>query len=169
MVVSCILPSSASKLETGGAMTKHPTEPTRDVVIRDAGMRVVVEFPSDARFGSEAAVVAIRLEPEDGEPFEPARLAPELGVYVERARAKLAQNQSERVAALETLGEIGGKRRGHPPEFYENVARQYEDIVSGGTQSPVGDLADANGVKISAASRWLKEARDRKFIAEVKP
>lgn len=53
----------------------------------------------------------------------------------------------------------------YPDSFYRSVAKQYERLVAAGNRSPAMQLASVNGVPVSTAHRWVKEARARGFLA----
>ena len=58
--------------------------------------------------------------------------------------------------------------RGYPDAFYEAVASAYRQLVATSSR-PVGDLAAANGVPVTTAQRWVKEARRRGLLAPGRP
>jgi hypothetical protein len=62
----------------------------------------------------------------------------------------------------------GGRRRGRPDEFYRDVARTYRESAQTSPR-PVWDLADAHGVPLTTAHRWVKEARRRGFLPPGQP
>jgi hypothetical protein len=47
--------------------------------------------------------------------------------------------------------------------FYKRVADVYRELV-GWTNRPAVELAEANGVPVTTAHRWVKEARRRGFL-----
>ncbi len=53
--------------------------------------------------------------------------------------------------------------RPYPDAFFEEVADAYRSQV-GYWHNPVGRIADANGVPLSRAQRWIREARRRGFL-----
>lgn len=50
-----------------------------------------------------------------------------------------------------------------PPKFYEEVARAYRELAAEGNR-PAVELAEANGVPLSTAHRWVKRARELGFL-----
>src|SRR6478735_6281918 len=52
---------------------------------------------------------------------------------------------------------------GYPDEFYEAIARAYRLLAADSTR-PVVDIAEANGVPVTTAQRWVKEARRRDLL-----
>ena len=67
-------------------------------------------------------------------------------------------------AAAMALREISGPGRGLTDEFYQRIAEEYAAFVDGGEPHPVKALGEIHHVTISAASRWIKEARRRDYI-----
>ncbi len=59
-------------------------------------------------------------------------------------------------------------RRGRPDSFYRDVARAYLDLAQSSTR-PAGELAETNGVPVTTAHRWIKEARRRGFLPPGRP
>jgi hypothetical protein len=58
--------------------------------------------------------------------------------------------------------------RGYPDAFYAAVASAYRALATSSPR-PVADLADANGVPVTTAQRWVKEARRRGLLAPGPP
>jgi hypothetical protein len=58
--------------------------------------------------------------------------------------------------------------RGYPDAFYDAVASAYRHLAAT-THRPVAALATANGVPVSTAQRWVKEARRRRLLAPGRP
>ena len=50
--------------------------------------------------------------------------------------------------------------------FYRTIATTYESLVAEGEPHPVKALSENNHVTISAASRWVNEARQRGYLPE---
>lgn len=50
-----------------------------------------------------------------------------------------------------------------PPKFYQEVARAYLELAVEGNR-PAVELAEANGVPLSTAHRWVKRARELGFL-----
>ncbi len=61
-----------------------------------------------------------------------------------------------------------GARRGRPDSFYQAVAHTYLDLAQASTR-PAAELAEANGVPVTTAHRWIKEARRRRFLPPGRP
>ncbi|HET6953861.1 MAG TPA: hypothetical protein VFI47_26085 [Acidimicrobiales bacterium] len=58
--------------------------------------------------------------------------------------------------------------RGYPDAFYGAVALAYRHLAAA-TARPVAQLAAANGVPVTTAQRWVKEARRRGLLAPGRP
>lgn len=149
-------------------------------VVSYRGMKVLLRFAPGDLFG-EGDVQEIRICP-DTEPLEPLvvrRIVPQaelLLAFARNAMRLLAPpdadgrfNVEERwatwQASLEALREVGRTRRGLSDRFYRTIADQYTTLVAEGSPSPVKTLGEIHHVTISAASRWLKEARSRGYVA----
>jgi hypothetical protein len=50
-----------------------------------------------------------------------------------------------------------------PDRFYKQVAAVYTQLAAHGNR-PAADLAEANGVPLTTAHRWVREARRRGFL-----
>lgn len=59
-------------------------------------------------------------------------------------------------------------RRGRPDTFYERVAHEYLRLAQTSPR-PATDLAEAHGVPVTTAHRWIKEARRRRFLPPGRP
>ena len=59
---------------------------------------------------------------------------------------------------------MGTPGRGLGPDFYRAIGEHYNALVAEGERHPVKTLGEIHHVTISAASRWLKEARRRGFL-----
>jgi hypothetical protein len=62
----------------------------------------------------------------------------------------------------------GGGRRGRPEGFYAEVAHVYRHLAQESSR-PAAELADARGVPVTTAHRWIKEARRRGFLPPGRP
>jgi hypothetical protein len=58
--------------------------------------------------------------------------------------------------------------RGYPDAFYDAVASAYRALATSSPR-PVAELAAANGVPVTTAQRWVKEARRRGLLAPGRP
>ena len=122
-------------------------------------------FAPDDFFG-EGPLQELRLLP-DAEELKPRilrRFAPQAELYLAYARAGMRMEDVQAAAAA--LREAGGPGRGHGGEFYRKIATNYRALTAEGEPHPVKALAEIHHVSISAASRWITEARRRGYIAE---
>lgn len=85
-------------------------------------------------------------------------------VLVEHARASIAGRKGDSTAAVRALRAAGRTARGLGDQHYQLVAEQYVTLVKNGERAPIKALAALNHVTISAASRWVKEARRRGYL-----
>ena len=60
---------------------------------------------------------------------------------------------------LRLFGQISGPGRGLTDEFFKTIAEEYQAFVDEGEPHPVKAIGENHHVTISAASRWIKEAR----------
>jgi hypothetical protein len=58
--------------------------------------------------------------------------------------------------------------RGYPDAFYDAIASSYRYLAATSPR-PVAELAEANGVPVTTAQRWVKEARRRRLLAPGRP
>jgi hypothetical protein len=54
--------------------------------------------------------------------------------------------------------------QGYPDAFYDAIASTYRHLA-GVSPRPVVDIAEANGVPVTTAQRWVKEARRRGLLS----
>jgi hypothetical protein len=102
--------------------------------------------------------------------------APDAELYLAYARAamrifRIEETEEGRRGKWENLAgaagalrEIAGPGRGLSDEFYRKIAMQYRALEDEGERYPIKALGERNHVTISAASRWVKEARRRGLI-----
>jgi hypothetical protein len=153
----------------GGLKPEFPNGPPT-VVITDRGCQLVLRFAAGDVMG-EGPVQELRLLP-DTETLEPKvlrRFAPQADLYLAYARSAMRifkEGAEDYRAAAQALRDVQGPGRGLSPEFYRLVAKTYDALIAGGEQHPVKALSEKHHVTISAASRWLKEARRRGLIQE---
>lgn len=155
--------------ELDGLLNGPPT-----VVITHRGCRLVLRFaPGDV--SGEGPVQELRLLP-DIDKLEPRvlrRFAPRAEVYLAYARAAMRifdvsreTRRDDFLNAAETLRTIGGPGRGLSDQFYRNVAEHHATLIDEGEPHPIKTIGEAHNATISAASRWVKEARRRGYIRE---
>lgn len=146
------------------------------VVVTHRGYKLVLRFaPGD--FMGEGLVQELRLLPDKSKlaPRLLRQFAPDAERYLAYARAAMrilgpegtpetrVENFREAAAALL---EIAGPGRGLSPEFYRQIANHYQALVAAGEPHPVKVLGEIHHKTISAASRWVTEARRRGYIKE---
>jgi hypothetical protein len=97
--------------------------------------------------------------------------APEMQEQMER-NSREPTAVEYRAAVAKHYGSVGRGRarlqvppppRAKPDVFYKRVADVYRELV-GWTNRPAVELAEANGVPVTTAHRWVKEARRRGFL-----
>lgn len=140
-------------------------------VIRHRGVRLELRFaPGDVR--GEGEIQELRLLPDVDEltPRVLRKFAPDAELYVQFARAAMrhwdpeedpATKQVRLRDAAEALRVLSGPGRGLTDEFYKRIGETYNALVAEGEPHPVKTLSEIHHVTISAASRWIKEARRR--------
>jgi hypothetical protein len=160
------------KTYPGGLGDEFPNGPPT-TVIEHRGFRFVLRF-EDGDLAGEGPVQEIRLLP-DTQPLEPGvlRLIPSSSLYFGLARRHMElfghpEWTEERWRAFreafEAFRSVAGPGRALPDGFYRLLGKQYELMVDGGEEHPVKGIADLHTVKISTASKWLKEARRRGYL-----
>ena len=159
-----------------GVEDEFPDGPP-SVVVDHRGCRLILRF-ADGDLLGEGDVQELRLLPGKTKlrPKALRQFAPDAELYLAYARhamrilepKKTAEERQEKWErfrdAAEALRQIAGPGRGLPPEFYRTIATQYQALVDEGEPHPIKALGEKNHVTISAASRWVKEARRRDLI-----
>jgi len=156
-----------------GLEDEQPSGPPT-VVITHHGCRLVLRF-ADGDFLGEGQVQELRLLP-DKENLEPRvlrRFSPQAELYLAFARSAMRifgpegtpESRRENLhGATEALRSIAGPGRGHPDGFYRVIGKHYRALVDEGEPHPVKTLGETHHVTISAASRWVKGARERGYL-----
>jgi hypothetical protein len=137
-----------------------PTDGTRDAAVRvrvgkgDDGRLHLVDLHVEGRVSAELlrAVPVGRIEATANAQLHPT--APEAPP---RARG----------AAIPVRFRTNAVR-GYPDAFYDAVASAYRHLATA-SHRPVVELAAANGVPVTTAQRWIKEARRRELLAPGRP
>jgi hypothetical protein len=137
-------------------------DPRVSVEMHDQGCTVLLFFESMAL---DAQLLEVRILP-DAPVFEPFSVMPRAGLYARYARAALAHKHGDAEAALRALRGAGATRRGLSPEFYRQIAEQYNGLIAEGVRHPVKTLAEMQHVKISTASRWITKARELDYLKD---
>ena len=100
----------------------------------------------------------------------PNQFAPEAEQYLAFARSAMRifgpegtpeEREENFRAAADVLRHIAGPGRGLSDGFYRVIASSYKALVAEGEPHPGKALGEKHHVTISAASRWLTEARRR--------
>ena len=141
-------------------------DPRLSVAIQEGGATITLFFPLETGWSGDAELLEVRLEPSNGEGFEPWRLMPRLPLYLQYARATVAHRHDDTAATLRALRALGATRRGLGDDFYALIAESYRSIVAEGEKHPVKALSEMHTADISTASRWISEARRRHFLEE---
>jgi hypothetical protein len=116
-------------------------------------------------FGANAPFLGFTvLANRELDPRSFAQLARNLGHYVEYARALVRWDRGGGARALDALRQAG-QSRGLPDRFYKAIADEYIELVEADDPHPIKTIAEARPVHKSRASRWVKEARQRGYIA----
>lgn len=172
------------EVHRGGHGRQHAW-PTPTAVIAHHGCLVALCF-AEGDLSGEGPVQKLELLP-DTETLEPRvlrRFAPQAELYLAYARsamrlmsspleegdpeADLKHRYDDIHGAADALRQVAGPGRGLSDAFYRIIARHYTALIDGGEPYPVKALGESHHVTISAASRWLKEARRRGYIDDAK-
>jgi hypothetical protein len=94
------------------------------------------------------------------------RVTENYSTYLELARRALVLDQDGMAGAVELLRGPGKKPARLTDDFYRLIATDYKARRDSGEAHLVKALAEAHHVTVSAASRWIKEARRRGYIEE---
>jgi hypothetical protein len=139
------------------------TDKRTSVSMKDRGCELVVFFGDPGRQGP---VLEFRIVPGNEElaPAVLRRFMPQAPLYVTYARAVMSNEQANWLATSRALRDFGSTRRGLTDDFYRLVSTNYEALVAEGEKHAVKALSEMHHVSISAASRWLSEARKRGLI-----
>jgi hypothetical protein len=115
---------------------------------------------------AEGPVLELRLLPntEELEPKVLRRLIPTAPLYAQYARAAVRFDREDVRGAIQALRQVGRPGRGLNDKFYRVVAHQYDALIDEEEPHPVKALGEMNHVSISAASRWITEARRRGYV-----
>ena len=108
------------------------------------------------------------------EPSAIRKLIPNFELYAAHARAAMGifgsdekeptERYKDLVDSAQPLRDFGRPGRGLTDEFYKRIGQHYNALVAEGERYPVKTLAGHHHASTSAASRWVKEARNRKYI-----
>jgi hypothetical protein len=158
-----------------GLEDEFPNGPPTTVV-EHRGFELVLRF-GEGDLAGEGPVREIWIRP-DTLPLESGalQLMPSASQYFRLARSHMAllgsdegtpEERFERFyQALEPFRKVAGPGRALGDPFYRLLGEQYKGLVESEYPHPVKTLADIHQVKISTASKWLKEARRRGYPPE---
>jgi len=123
-----------------------------------------VGFELGEHFASERGTPLVPLaeEPEPLDPIAVQRIASNYASYLEVARHAIVLDQEGMTGAIQRL-RPGRKPARLTDDFYRLIAddfRARREVTS----APLKELAAAQHVDISTASRWVKEARRRGYL-----
>ncbi|HXH35258.1 MAG TPA: hypothetical protein VNJ54_12745 [Plantibacter sp.] len=169
------MPSEPSvRVHPTGVDGDHPSGPPTAVVLHE-GFRLELRFAAgDFRGDGDVQEIRVLPDTEDLKPRALRRFAPKAELYLAYAREAMrwfdpaddpTTKQARLRDAADALRAISGPGRGHTDAFYRRIAESYNALVDGGEPHPVKALSEIHQQTISAASRWIKEARNRGFIA----
>ena len=167
------------KVIRGGVGTAQDRKrfPTPTAVITHRGCKLVIRFEGEDDTEGEGPLHSVEILPGD-EALEPPavrQFVPQFPRYLAYAQAAMRilgdrhgipdEARWERFTrAAEPLRSLGGAGRALPPEFFRHIADEYRELVGDGEPHPVKAIGDRHVVTISAASRWVTEARRRGFL-----
>jgi hypothetical protein len=158
-----------------------PGEAPATAVVSYQGVKVLLRFaPGDLYGEGDVQEMWIRPGTEPLEPRVLRRVAPQAEMLLAFARSAMRllappdedgkfnveQRWATWQASADALREVGRTRRGLSDRFYRTIADQYTTLIAEGEPNPVKTLGEIHHVTISAASRWIKEARRREYIKE---
>jgi hypothetical protein len=144
--------------------TPHSKADARtSVSMKDRGCELVVFFADPGRQGP---VLEFRIVPGEEElaPHALRRFMPQAPLYVTYARAVMSDKEGDWLATSKALRDFGSTRRGLTDDFYRLVSGNYAALLAEDEKYPVKALSEMHHVSISAASRWLTEARRRGLL-----
>ena len=155
-------------------------EPRVHVHVQEDGGEVVLYF---ADLSGEGEVLGLEINPRRvlsslkvtdhrkvkraEERIDPAivrRVGRNYATYVIYARAVIQWDREKTQETLADLRKTGKTKRGLSIDFLGEISREYRAMEAAGERYPVKALAEKHHVVISAASRWLKAARERGLL-----
>lgn len=105
-------------------------------------------------------------EPEPVDPVTLQRIAGNYGAYLQFARQALVIEGEGMAGAIKLLRGPGRKPARLTDDFYRLIGADHAARRQAGEPHLVKAIAKAHYVTVSAASRWVKEARRRGYITE---
>lgn len=134
------------------------------IVITERGCELELLFAKRQR---NSPLREIRLLPDGKKHLDPLKareFIPRIESYLAVARAMLDWEFAEAREGAELLRQVSRPGRGHSDDFFRLVSIEFEQLVEAGERAPVKAIAKKHSVEISAASRWLTEARRRGYL-----
>jgi len=122
-----------------------------------------------ANYAGDAELVEVRVLPADDKAVELPllrRVMSQADLYLALARSAIGWRREDMYGAVKALREVGRPGRGLPDEFFRAIGESYRALVAEGEPHPVKALGEKHHGSISAASRWLKEARRRGYVRD---
>ena len=160
-----------------GSAKERAEFPTPAAVITHRGCRLVIRFAGEDDVAGKGPLRSVEILPEDGalEPSAARQFIPQFARYLSYAQAGMRilgdldaeqteANWERYKRAAEPLRDLGGPGRALPPRFFQLIADEYRELVGDGERHPIKAISERHVVTISAASRWVKEARRRGFL-----
>jgi hypothetical protein len=163
------------KTYPGGLEHEFPNGPPTTVV-EHRGLQLVLRF-GEGDLAGEGPVREICIRP-DTLPLESGalQLMPSAPFYFQLARRHMALLGSDEglpedrwarfQEAFEPFQKVAGPGRALPDQHYQLLGEEYKTLVEERNPHPVKSIAARHGVKISTASKWLKETRRRGYLPE---
>jgi hypothetical protein len=162
-----------AKVFPSGLEDEFPDGPAT-VVVTHRGCQFVLRF-AVGDYAGEGELQELRVLPaSDEDELQPKALrqfAPEAEIYLAYARSAMRVWDSDKGPpesrwqnlrdGANALREIAGPGRGLTDAFYRAIATEYGALIEGGEPHPVKAIGKNHHVTISAASRWITEARRR--------
>lgn len=156
-----------------GLEDEFPNGPPTVVVVH-RGCELVLRFaPGDFTGEGDPLEMLLRPSTKDRRMRVLRQFAPDAETYLAYARAAMRLLGPEGTdesrwenyrGAAEALRHVSGPGRGLSDEFYRTIATNYQALVDGGEKHPVKAISEIHHVTISAASRWITEARRRGLL-----
>ena len=154
-------------------------EPTADLLRSIPVGRIEAVANAQLAIVDDAIAVTATPGPRDGAAPHPPRLldagwettdpdgaTPRPAAGGRRRTARIRHDGQAGRSHAEGLPGQGGRGRGDG--FYREVAGAYRSLAQSSAR-PAAELAEANGVPVTTAHRWVKEARRRGFLPPGRP
>jgi hypothetical protein len=138
------------------------------VHMRERGWDVIMVFGEPVERLGDGDLVEVRLVPDSSAPDRAnlSELMPRGALYEKYARATMQHKFGESRALLEAILETRKPRSALPDEFYRAIATTHSALLTTGERHPIKAIATMHAKTISAASRWVTEAKRRGYIED---